>query len=145
MNRDPNPGFFMKKCEKYIVEENFGSKNSKYFFLKLQIRSAEHENNTFGPYSGNMFPAWIWIRSRSNPDPGPKNVCLGREVLGCGSAWIRIIFGSWIRIRTRIRVKSWIRIRIKVKNLKFTMEAFRLTMEPWRIFRPVGRRFTSLK
>jgi hypothetical protein len=29
---------------------------------------------------------------------------------GYGSAWIHIIFGSWIRIC--IRVKSWIRIRI---------------------------------
>ncbi len=33
---------------------------------------------------------------------------------GCGSAWIHIIFGSFIRIR--IWVKSLIRLRIKLKN-----------------------------
>ncbi len=37
-----------------------------------------------------------------------------------GSAWIRVIVGSWIRIRILILLKSWIRIRIKDN------------MEPWR-------------
>jgi hypothetical protein len=27
-------------------------------------------------------------------------------VLGSGSAWLRIVFGSWLRIRILIRVKS---------------------------------------
>ncbi len=40
--------------------------------------------------------------------------------------WIRIILGSWIRIR--IRVKSWIRMHIKVKNQKIQW----LKIEPWR-------------
>ncbi len=42
----------------------------------------------------------------------------GYNYQGCGSesrtAWIRVFWGSWIRIR--IRVKSWIRLRIKVKK-----------------------------
>jgi hypothetical protein len=45
---------------------------------------------------------------------------------GSGSAWIRIVFGSWIRIR--IRVKSWIRIHINIK----IQELLRLKMKPWR-------------
>jgi hypothetical protein len=36
------------------------------------------------------------------------------QCCGTGYAWIRIIFGTWIRIR--IRVTSWIRIRIKNKK-----------------------------
>ncbi len=38
-----------------------------------------------------------------------------------------ISFGSWIRIR--MRVKGWIRIRIKVKIEKLE----RLRIEPWRV------------
>jgi hypothetical protein len=44
----------------------------------------------------------IYIRERNN------------KGCGSGSAWSRIIFGSCIRIR--IRVKSWIRIRVRVKS-----------------------------
>jgi hypothetical protein len=40
---------------------------------------------------------------------------------------ISIIFGSWIRIR--LRMKSWIPIRIKVKIQKLQ----RLKKEPWRV------------
>jgi hypothetical protein len=40
------------------------------------------------------------------------NMYIKKQGFGSGSAWIRIVFGSWIRIR--IRVKSWIRNRIKV-------------------------------
>ncbi len=39
---------------------------------------------------------------------------VGPDPRGSGSAWIRIIFGSWIRIR--IEVESWIRIGIKEKS-----------------------------
>jgi hypothetical protein len=34
---------------------------------------------------------------------------------GQGSAWIRIISGSWILIRISIREKSWNRIWIRIK------------------------------
>jgi hypothetical protein len=47
-------------------------------------------------------------------------------LLSSGSAWIRIILGSWIRIS--IRAKSWIRVLIQV-NIQ---ELYRLKMEPWR-------------
>jgi hypothetical protein len=30
--------------------------------------------------------------------------------------WIRIILGSWIRIRIKVKSRMWIRIRIKVKS-----------------------------
>jgi hypothetical protein len=33
-----------------------------------------------------------------------------KQGCGSGSAWIRLIFGSWIRIRMRIREKIWIEI-----------------------------------
>jgi hypothetical protein len=46
--------------------------------------------------------------------------------------------------RIRIEVKSWIRIRIKAKIQKLSRravdahkEAWRLKMEPWRIYRPL--------
>jgi hypothetical protein len=60
---------------------------------------------------------------------------------------IRIIFGSWSQIRTR--VKSWIRIRIEIKiqklqrlkieprTLTITMEAWWLKIKPLRLYRQV--------
>jgi hypothetical protein len=36
---------------------------------------------------------------------------------GSGSAWIRFISGSWIRIRNRVKSLIWIRIEVKI--LKF--------------------------
>jgi hypothetical protein len=43
---------------------------------------------------------------------------------------IRIIFGSWIRICIRIRVKRWIWTQIRIKVTIQKLE--RLNVEPWR-------------
>jgi hypothetical protein len=56
-----------------------------------------------------------------------KHVFLYRSK-GCGSEWISITVGNFIRILIRIRVKKWIRIRVKVK----VQELYRLKTEPRR-------------
>jgi hypothetical protein len=60
----------------------------------------------------------------------------------------RIFSGNWIRIQ--IRVKSWFRINFKTKiqeaigskwshgrSWTLLMEAWRVKMMPWRVYRPV--------
>ncbi len=53
------------------------------------------------------------------PDTAPQHCTRYLRLLqycGSGSAWIRTILGSWIRIRIKVKSRMRIRIRIKVKS-----------------------------
>jgi hypothetical protein len=74
---------------------------------------------------------------------------------GCrsGSAWIHIIFGSWILIWIRISVKSWIRIQFRSQNSEAAEAQNRAVvgvdahiggMEAQNSTQTSGRRFLSL-
>jgi hypothetical protein len=55
-----------------------------------------------------------------------------------GSAWICIVFGSWIRIRIKVRIHEISRLKIESwRAWTLKMEAWRLKMEVWRVCRPV--------
>jgi hypothetical protein len=44
---------------------------------------------------------------------------------------IRIIFGSWVRIRCKVKIQELLRLKMEWKAVK--MEAWRLKMEAWRV------------
>jgi hypothetical protein len=51
-----------------------------------------------------------------------------KQCCGARSARIRIILGSWIRIRIKPGAK-----RLKIEPLKLILDPWRLTMEAWRL------------
>jgi hypothetical protein len=42
---------------------------------------------------------------------------------------------SWIQIRIKVRIQKLSRLKIEPRTL--TKEAWRLKMEPWKVYRPV--------
>jgi hypothetical protein len=44
---------------------------------------------------------------------------------------ICIIFGSWVRIRIKVKIQELLRLKMEWKAVK--MEAWRLKMEAWRV------------
>jgi hypothetical protein len=66
----------------------------------------------------------------SNINPAYKSIggpC--PQSCGSGSAWIRIIVGSWIRIR--VKVESWIRIKVK-SRIQIRIRNKLKREKPWR-------------
>jgi hypothetical protein len=72
---------------------------------------AEWEDTDTIFYTCN-FPTAVCATARNTKKITPK-ITAGCE---SDSAWMRIVLGSWIRIRIRVKSWVWVRIRVTVKR-----------------------------